>query len=358
MNGAPFIVYALPRSRSFWLSQYLSYGDYECAHEHARHLRTMGDIRSWLAQDYTGTAETTVAPWWRLVRQIRPDIRTLVVRRPVGEVVESLMRLDMAGVCSFGRDVLTRQIQRLDRALDRIEANVQGVMSVRFDDLADEDVCAEVFEHCLGYAHDHDWWASIEKVNLQVNMRAMMRYYLAHKEQIEALAKAAKYRVLASLPRRVETDGVTLQEETFDASFPDAKRLFAEHALAVGEPPDAYLRKNIPLIKALADAGSAQIYTARSNGRMFGYLLSVIAPSLESEKIKTAIHTLFYASPDAPRVGMKLQRAAVASLWDKGVDEVYLRSGPRGDGPRMGAVYQRMGAVPDGEWYKLTRAAA
>ena len=76
-------------------------------------IRGLDDAQAWLSQDCTGTAETAAAPWWRLVRHYRPDIRTLVVRRPVAEVLDSLLRLDMRGVCRFDPGVLAaRQMAR------------------------------------------------------------------------------------------------------------------------------------------------------------------------------------------------------------------------------------------------------
>ena len=108
-SGTPFIIYALPRSGTFWLSRYLTWGGYACAHEQARHVRAPADVRSWLAQDHTGTAETAAAPWWRLVQHYRPDVRTLVVRRPVAgtlpRLVEcrSIYRADMVRIRLEGR---------------------------------------------------------------------------------------------------------------------------------------------------------------------------------------------------------------------------------------------------------------
>ena len=104
-GGSPFVVFALPRSRSFWLSRYLSCAGYHCWHEQAPHFRSLGDVQAWLSQDFTGASETTAAPFWRTIVAARPDVRVLVVRRPVGEVVDSLMRLDMRG---FARSITPR----------------------------------------------------------------------------------------------------------------------------------------------------------------------------------------------------------------------------------------------------------
>jgi len=345
--SAGFIIYALPRSRTWWLSRFLTYADWTCGHDELRHARSMDDIPAWFGQPCTGTVETAAAPWWRLVP---PEMRTVVVRRPVAEVVDSLFG---AGL-QCDRDRLTKEMVRLGRKLDQIERRVAGVLSVRFDDLASEETCARVFEHCLPYPHDHVWWTTLSPVNLQTNLLALMRYMHAYQAPLAKLAAMAKQRTLAQMtPPPREPDGVTIQQEPFEALFQDGRALFAEHSLQVGEAPDSYLSKNIPLMRVLEEIGAMQITTARSNGRMFGYLMAIISPSLESPEVTTGVHTLFFADRAFPGLGMKLQRASIAALRARGVDEIVLRAGPRGSGPKMGALYRRLGAVDHGQLFIL-----
>jgi len=96
-----------------------------------------------------------------------------------------------------------------------------------------------------------------------------------------------------------------------------------------------------------------QITTARSNGRMFGYLMTIIGPSLASGTTTSATHTTFYADPSFPGLGLKLQREALAMLKERGVDEIVWEAGKRGSGPRLGAMYRRLGAAEHGETYRL-----
>lgn len=196
----PFIIYALPRSRTFWLSRFLTFGDYQCYHDQSARMRGVDDVHSWLSQDYVGTIETAAAPWWRLVQDCRPDVRVVTVRRPVDEVVDSLMRVDMRGVCDFRPDALRVAMRWMSRHLDQLEREVPNVMSVRFADLASEATCAAVFEHCLPYQHMHEWWATMAPINLQTDLPAQMRYLGAHAPQISrTIAEARDY--LRSLAR-------------------------------------------------------------------------------------------------------------------------------------------------------------
>lgn len=342
----------MSRCRTAWLSRFLTYGDWACGHEEIRHARSLDDVKAWFSQPNTGTAETAGAAWWRLVP---PDVRVVVVRRPVDDVVESWMRLGMGMDC----ERLTVHMRRQSAKLDQIEARVPGVLSVQFADLATEATCAHLFEHCLPYQHDPAWWASLADVNIQINNRTLFRHYEAFRPQLEKLAAHAKHRTLAGMARPMrEVEGVTFQVERFDDWYRDAEPLFREHMVQTGQAIDDYTRKNLPLLRAIDDLGYMQITTARCNGRMFGYLMAVVSPSLDDPNKTEAMHLPFFASKDLPGLGLKLQRASVEGLRDRGVDDLFLRAGVRGSGPRLGSLYKRLGAEEFGQLYKLDLKAA
>jgi GNAT superfamily N-acetyltransferase len=315
----------------------------------------MDDVKSWFSQPNTGTVETAAAPFWRLVQSIRPDIRTVVVRRPVAEVVESCMALNMG----FDRAVMTAAMTKLDYKLDQIERRIPNVLSITFADLATEETCARVFEHCLSLPFDRDRWTAMSVTNLQSDMAATIRYAKAYLGQLTKMAKVAKHRILTDMSRGCpETEGVTFQQETFAGWYHDAQKLLAEHCYQIGEASDSHMGKNLELMDRLDRAGVMQIITARSNGRMFGYLMTVFGPSLESVGGTEALNLTFFASPDFRGLGMKLQRASAEALRKRGIDAVFLRAGVRGSGPRLGTLYRRMGAEDYGVMYKLDLKAA
>lgn len=340
-------MFGLSRSRTYWLSRFLSYGDWHCGHDESRHMGTLDDVRAWLSQPCTGTVETAAAPWWRLALHYRPDLKIVTVRRPIAEIVASAARV--------GWTVDPAKLRRRSAKLDQIEARVPGVMKLSYADLAREDVCAAVFQHCLPYAADHDWWASLSRQNLQVNPRALDRYVTAYRKRLTALEGAAKQASMAALfavsPRSL--DGFVFQQEPLDRCLTDGAALFAAHSAAIGEEPDSYKRKNIPLMRKLEQIGALMITTARCNGRMFGYLMAIVSPSLQSPDLTSGLHTLFYASPEVPGLGLKLQRHSIAAMAERGVGEAIFRAGVRGSGDRTSVLYRRLGARPAGELFRL-----
>lgn len=347
----PYLILGCPRSRTAWVSRFLTYRDWSCGHDEARHCRQLEDVKSWLSQPNTGTVETAAAPFWRLALHLRPDLRLITIRRDLDEAAASAVRCGLTA--DFEQTV--KVMRRLDHKLGQIERRVPGVRSFRFEDLVREDVCADLFEHCLPYKHDHDRWSHLTLANVQINVPELFRYIVAHRPQMDRLAGIAKQKSLALLSARKarDKDGLTIQCEPLADLLRDGAALFRQHCAEVGEYPEAFEGKNLPLLQRLEDIGCLQVVTARSNGKTFGYLLTVLSPSLESQDRLSACHTAFYASPDYPGLGLKLQRAAVERLTERGVGEVLLGARGRGAGERLSALYRRLGAEPFAQYYKL-----
>lgn len=349
-----FIVLAGPKSRTKWISAFLSYKDWHCGHDEIQHCRSLADVQTWFTQPNTGSVETSVAPFWRLLLRYQPDIRIVTIRRPALDVLASVIRTVP------GCDVLTieRVLRTADRKLDQIEARIPGVLSVDYADLATEVTCARVFEHCLPYRHDPEWWSKWDAQHISGNLPAQIRYARAYLPQLQKLAREAKHRILANMTKNTEPpDGFVYRDEPFDQWYRDAVPLFREHMASTGQDIDDYTRKNLPLLRRLDQAGAMQIITGRSNGRMFGYLMSILSPSVDDPNALMANHLPVFASPDCPGLGMKLQRASIEALRRKGVTEVFGKAGVRGSGPRLGAAFRRLGFEDAGHLYRLELGA-
>ena len=85
--------------------------------------------------------------------------------------------------------------------------------------------------------------------------------------------------------------------------------------------------------------------------------MTLISPSLEAEARLSAQHTAFYSDSSFPGLGLKLQRAAAKKLKERGVYEIFMRAGIRGNGNRMGSLYKRLGAEDFGKLYRVELGA-
>lgn len=345
----PFLVLAQPRSRTAWLSSFLTYGPWYCGHEEARHLRSIEDAASWLNTPFTGSAETAVAPYWRTLVKLRPDVKIVTVRRPVQESIDSFNKLPF----QWDQTFLRNRVEQIDRKLDQIKARLSGVMEVNFHDLTDEATCAALFEHCLELPHNSPRWQQMSTMNIQCNMGHISRYVGAHLHSMQKMAGAAKQDALNDFQRRAvfrEGSELSFREETdYDAWLTMAKPLIAEHAVAAGFPADHVDDFDHELMRYDLEHGRLQIISCSSNGRMHGYLLTSKGPMMAQKGKWLGEHTALFASPLVPGVGRKLIKAANEALRHHGIDFIKYRAGVNADGPRLAKLFERMGAKNIGE---------
>ena len=175
----PFAVLALPRSRTAWLSRWLSGGD---AKRHVGHDIAIGCAnvaQFWHRLDaFGGTVETGAAMAWPLLLERLGPQRILVVRRREREVCESLVRWGAPGQES--------EIAYRAAKLDEL-SEVPGVVTVQYPALANPFVCATIWLRLLGVPFDAAWWRQISAVNVQIDRDARLRALLAAAPQISTL---------------------------------------------------------------------------------------------------------------------------------------------------------------------------
>jgi hypothetical protein len=202
--SAPFIVFALPRSRTAWVARFLSYDGWVCHHEHAMFVRAPADIARFFATPRTGSAETAAGPAWPLLRHYVPQARFAVIRRPAGDAAQAMIAAWAAAGISYQEDEVRRLMSYGARCLDRIAA-LPGTLSVNYADLAGEAACRQLFEFCVPYRFDREWWRRWAVENVQVDLAEFFASYLRHRDDIEALKRSLK-RELIRLCRIGEID--------------------------------------------------------------------------------------------------------------------------------------------------------
>jgi len=145
-----------------------------------------------------------------------------------------------------------------------------------------------------------------------------------------------------------------IQEEDWFAFAPDGLPLAGRHYEEVRRDDDDDIDLNIPLIEGMARAGLLQIVTARAGGKLVGYLVFILSPSLVSRSEMEAVQSPFYVLPEwRGWTGLALHRESIRLLKEKGVKRLTLRSGVRGVGSRQDTLFRRISAQPDGRMWTL-----
>src|ERR1700744_2543438 len=120
-----FIVYALPRSRTAWLADFLGKPGEPRGHDSGIMCDTLGQFYDAVR---SGTVETGAQDAWEHVRQNVPEVKEVVVLRPLPEVLQSLAKQGISG------QPVAEEMARREAVLQRI-ARDPRVKVLRYGDM-------------------------------------------------------------------------------------------------------------------------------------------------------------------------------------------------------------------------------
>jgi hypothetical protein len=187
----PFAVFTAGRSRTMWLSAFLSYGVCACNFEAMAKVANFQEVMRMLSIPGMGAAETMSAPAWPLLLTAAPQLRVVVVRRPTEEILASLEKAT-AGKLELDLQVLRRLVSYIVRALEKLSAQPQ-TLTVQFADLSEEEVCKKVFEHCLPYKFDAGWWEFMRAKVVDPDVIQLAQLYAARQKEIRGLGRECRH---------------------------------------------------------------------------------------------------------------------------------------------------------------------
>ncbi len=161
--AAPFLVFSLPRSRSAWLSNLLTYDGAFCGHELMAEFPTPEALSQALTSSemvFFGNADTSQSLHFERLVELMPEAKMVAIMRPVEEVMASVEKLGLP--CSRER------MQPFVEAMERV-ADAPDVLTVNYGDLSDEGVCESIVRHCCpGIWHDHKRCQMLQDFNIQI----------------------------------------------------------------------------------------------------------------------------------------------------------------------------------------------
>lgn len=178
----PFLVLALPRSRTAWLAHYLGYrGRYLVGHDISIECNSPEDFTNSYKFGMNGTVETGAVIAWRLIRHVMPQMRLLVVHRPLGEITASIRAK------GFEPDVRELEERQAMLAACAREPDVHAIMA---SDLSDPTCARWVFEYLLDCDWDESWYETLITLNIQVDFQARITQLARNHDKLLALQAA------------------------------------------------------------------------------------------------------------------------------------------------------------------------
>ena len=328
----PFIIFGLPRSRTHWLSKFLTYRNWHCYHDLPLTVEGVKDLKVKLSQPNTGTVETGLTCGFNMFMEWFPQARIVVVRREVAEVKESARKIGWM----FPEGLLEAEAERLDQISLR-----PNVLTISFGDLNEKAVCAELFRFCLEQDLPDDWWEMFKDWNIQVRPDSHLNRLGAKRKEIGYLLDQVN-------------SYVTFHVEPLSALLRDGGKLFVSHRAEAGGFANLPFDPDIPPFEGMDKLGLLKIYTARTINHLVGYLVFIINPCLESRNTLLAFQNIWFVDKSfRGTTGHRLHAFARKHLAAIGVHAAICRAGVRADGPKLGRLYEDLGAKSMGELFFL-----
>lgn len=136
---------------------------------------------------------------------------------------------------------------------------------------------------------------------------------------------------------------VTYQVEKFTDTVLEAVPLLEQHwAEITHDKMKMKLNPDIAAYKALDQVGQLLIITARSDGKLIGYIIFIVCTHLHYKDILVATDDIHYIHPEFRKglIGYKLFRFAEKELSSRNVDMVLLRTKVK---MKNGPLFERLG---------------
>jgi L-amino acid N-acyltransferase YncA len=136
---------------------------------------------------------------------------------------------------------------------------------------------------------------------------------------------------------------ITYQIEPWGTYYRDCQQLWIEHYDEIAVQKDRMeMKPDVASYKALEELGKLQIVVVRDDGRMVGYILSVIRPHLHYANVLCGFEDAYFLSKTHRRgmIGVKLIREAVRHMQAVGVQKVFFMTKAALD---MGSIFERLG---------------
>lgn len=166
----PFVVLSTPRSRSFWLSRFLSTPDRPVGHDISRRFTSHDEIREFFAAPDAGAVDTALGMIWdRLHIQ---GVNTIILHRDPDEVARSLAIMGMPVGITYAYAAKLRAMPGFH---------------VEQADLDCEDGAKMVYRYCIGRKMPKGRWREFIGRKLQRNVDEMRRDVIANLAGIKAV---------------------------------------------------------------------------------------------------------------------------------------------------------------------------
>lgn len=177
-----FLIIALPRSRTAWLANFLTYGDSFCFHEPLLGLSRVADIQdkvSTVTTPIIGATDTGAMYFVDVLLKLYPGLKLVVIERPANECQESIDSMGLQG-----------DVTLMARQLEWIKQRTKPLV-IQFSSLDEKATMEELWNHCIGTPFPEQRWQLLKDMKIEVSPEQFMSKLSNQAEAINEIAKEA-----------------------------------------------------------------------------------------------------------------------------------------------------------------------
>lgn len=163
-----FFITGLPRSRTAWLSNLLTYRNSFCYHELARHGGNARDLIKKMetrTERFVGTADSSFPIYHKSILELVPESKIVVIDRNINDVKNSL--------CEFlggWSDELDETVEKTGKALYELTRHYDCKI-IGFNDLEDTLTVKSIVDYISPNDWDVDRFTQLDRMNVGLNSK-------------------------------------------------------------------------------------------------------------------------------------------------------------------------------------------
>ncbi len=176
-----FFILSLPRCRTAWLANFLTFENSFCFHEGLLDCDKVSKMKSLFAstgKQIVGNSDCGNILFLDEIIDEFPDAKYVVIKRPLDEVRSELKEI---GLPDF--DELT--LAYSDRMLNEVKKEVDALV-LDYHSL-DQMACRQIWEHCIGTSFNEPRWRMLDGLDIKIILSKKLEYIKTNSRNIESL---------------------------------------------------------------------------------------------------------------------------------------------------------------------------
>lgn len=176
-----FFILSLPRSRTAWLANFLTFENSFCFHEGLLECDKVDKLKSLFAstgKQIVGNSDCGNILFLDELIKAFPDAKYVVIKRPLEEVKKEMRGMGLGDWDGWTLDISEKRMNEVMKDVD--------ALIIDYHDL-DEQACKQIWDHCIGTPFNSTRWRMLDGLDIQIILQKKLEYMRSKLGNIQSL---------------------------------------------------------------------------------------------------------------------------------------------------------------------------